>query len=58
MPIGFLPCGCGYCPVRLRVVRGFGGSSASVSAHMRRIFTKLGVGSRAAMVAALTNENP
>ncbi|ANN19269.1 helix-turn-helix transcriptional regulator [Amycolatopsis orientalis] len=29
----------------------------TVSAHMRRIFTKLGVGSRAAMVAALTKEN-
>ncbi|OLZ44012.1 helix-turn-helix transcriptional regulator [Amycolatopsis keratiniphila subsp. nogabecina] len=29
----------------------------TVSAHMRRIFTKLGVGSRAAMVAALTGEN-
>lgn len=29
----------------------------TVSAHMRRIFTKLGVGSRAAMVAALSN-NP
>ncbi|MBB5155048.1 helix-turn-helix transcriptional regulator [Saccharopolyspora phatthalungensis] len=29
----------------------------TVSAHMRRIFTKLGVGSRAAMVAALS-DNP
>ncbi|GAB3729414.1 hypothetical protein GCM10027598_50780 [Amycolatopsis oliviviridis] len=29
----------------------------TVSAHMRRIFTKLGVGSRAAMVAALNGEN-
>nr|WP_246481185.1 helix-turn-helix transcriptional regulator [Amycolatopsis umgeniensis] len=29
----------------------------TVSAHMRRIFTKLGVGSRAAMVAALTGES-
>ncbi|WP_290059507.1 helix-turn-helix transcriptional regulator [Amycolatopsis solani] len=30
----------------------------TVSAHMRRIFTKLGVGSRAAMVAALSNQDP
>jgi DNA-binding CsgD family transcriptional regulator len=29
----------------------------TVSAHMRRIFSKLGVGTRAAMVAALNGEN-
>lgn len=30
----------------------------TVSAHMRRIFSKLGVGSRAAMVAALSEDSP
>ena len=29
----------------------------TVSAHMRRIFTKLGVGTRAAMVAALSGQD-